>query len=119
MLIGAVVLVRSGSKILCIDCKKGRGIILPGGAVEPGESFHAAAKREFKEETGYVATRLQYVFGGPANPETYTYCFMHTGSLPDKTAEGDEKVIWATWEDMFASKFGAYYRVLADIVKDY
>jgi 8-oxo-dGTP pyrophosphatase MutT (NUDIX family) len=119
MILGAVVLIQSGSRILCIDCKKGRGHILPGGAIEKGEDFHTAAKRELKEETGYISNRLEFVFGGPSNTTTYTYCFAHRGSLPDQPAPGDEKVVWSTWDVMFDSEFGAYYRVLADIVKDY
>ncbi|MCF2239389.1 NUDIX hydrolase [Halobacterium salinarum] len=41
---------------------------LPAGSVEPGESLAAAARREFREETGYEpATIEQYATYEPAN----------------------------------------------------
>ena len=51
-----VVLVRQyrpGPQAMCLE--------LPGGLVDPGESWVEAAGRELREETGYEAGRLEYV----------------------------------------------------------
>ncbi|MBV8602825.1 MAG: NUDIX hydrolase [Candidatus Eremiobacteraeota bacterium] len=47
----------SGDAILVRQYKHGIGdevLELPGGAIDPGESAEAAARREFSEETGYT-----------------------------------------------------------------
>jgi ADP-ribose pyrophosphatase len=44
----------------------GRDVIeLPAGLVDPGESMENAARRELIEETGWSASRLQYLAEGP------------------------------------------------------
>jgi len=44
----------------------GRNVIeLPAGLVEPGESMEAAAQRELIEETGWSASRLEFLAEGP------------------------------------------------------
>ncbi|MBR1811529.1 MAG: 8-oxo-dGTP diphosphatase [Clostridia bacterium] len=49
-------LIEDGNKILLQDRvkKDWKGYTLPGGHVEPGESFVDAVIREMKEETGYT-----------------------------------------------------------------
>lgn len=52
-------LLRDGDRILLQDRVKDdwRGYALPGGHVEPGESFVDAVVREMKEETGLTVSR--------------------------------------------------------------
>jgi ADP-ribose pyrophosphatase len=48
---------------------------LPGGFVDPGESPEAAARREFKEETGYEAGSMHYL--GSFHKDTYMNSVWH------------------------------------------
>ncbi len=44
----------------------GREVVeLPAGLVDPGESMEEAAKRELIEETGWAASRLEFLAEGP------------------------------------------------------
>ncbi len=49
--------------------------VFPGGHCEEGESFEAAARREFREETGYDGAELQWVttFYHPSDDGTVTF----------------------------------------------
>ena len=49
--------------------------VFPGGHCEDGESFEAAARREFLEETGYACAELRWVttFFHPSDDGTMTF----------------------------------------------
>ena len=88
-------LIEDGSRILLQNrVKKGwRGYALPGGHVEPGESFVDAVVREMKEETGLtvIEPRLVGVKQFPIENGRYVVLLFKvtewTGSL-DSSEEG-------------------------------
>lgn len=118
MKIGCVNLVRWDEKIVAIECSKGRGVILPGGKLEPPETFKACARRELFEETGLLALSQKLVFQGPAYDGFWVMAFLTSiGQYrPKDSSEG--KVVLATWEELLDSEFESYYELLFDVVED-
>lgn len=62
-------------KILTVTNRRWGGFSVPGGKVDPGESFYTAAKREFLEETGCEARNLRALGA---------HTHMHLQSDPEK-----------------------------------
>lgn len=75
ILIGCITMIRHNDRIVAIQCKKGRGVIMPGGKWEPGETFLETAKRECFEETGLLAHNFKLIFQGMSEEGYYTYAF--------------------------------------------
>lgn len=96
-----------------IECCKGRGIILPGGKWEPGETFKQAAKRELYEEADLVATKMELVFSGIADDGWYVYTFLtevQTLSVGFESGEGFSLLV--NRAELLKSCYGAYYELL-------
>jgi ADP-ribose pyrophosphatase YjhB (NUDIX family) len=120
--IGCVALVEQGNSdwYVGIQCKKGRGIILPGGKYDSNidQTYHHTACRELREETGLVAEAkdLEYVWHGPDGFDHITFAFIvhkYSGKAIE-TPEGCP--VKACWNDLMQSKFGGWYAVLRDVI---
>jgi 8-oxo-dGTP pyrophosphatase MutT (NUDIX family) len=121
MLIGCTMFLEAEpNRILAIKCSKGRGIILPGGKWEEPESFHDTAMRECKEESGVDINWCKLIFGGFSVDGAYVYAFKglpkEWGQVWTKyeSKEGEKTI--ASWDQLFNSKFHAYYKVLKDAI---
>lgn len=103
-----------GEKVLVLrrsDEKKflpGR-VMAVGGKVEPGEDVFESARREFEEETGLRAGKLQfrgtYTYVGPGvhNPAGVVYLFTvenWEGIFREKVDDGT--LMWLTLEEIMA-----------------
>jgi 8-oxo-dGTP pyrophosphatase MutT (NUDIX family) len=121
--IGCIAVIPYQDAFLGIQCKKGRGIILPGGRYEPEKdaSYHATAVREAEEECGVLLSEafLKYITCQPDGGDFMTYAFYAelSAGTPRETAEGIPCV--ATWHNLIYQKspFSPYYRVLKDVMK--
>lgn len=112
MKISCISVIQKDGKLVAIECAKGRGIIFPGGNWERDETFEEAAARELEEETGLIAVRQSFIFGGATDDEKFTYAFLTEilEWVPTDLLKG--KVVLATWDELLRSKFCAYYSLV-------
>jgi ADP-ribose pyrophosphatase YjhB (NUDIX family) len=80
----SVVIVDTAGRVLLLERADTGGWGLPGGFMEPGESFEEAGIREVAEETGLHLTDLELlgVFSGP----DYYYQYPHGDEVHNVTA---------------------------------
>lgn len=125
---------RLSVKVAIIDCH-GRCLILrrshrckanagrwdlPGGKVEPGESFHEALLREIAEETG-LSVRLSGVLGA-SQSETpaarIAYLLMQAELLSGSVhlSEEHDEYIWASQEELQTTDLCPQFRLISDLL---
>jgi 8-oxo-dGTP pyrophosphatase MutT (NUDIX family) len=117
MIIGTAMLVRvKGRRILGLKCSKKRGIILPGGKVEKGETYRAAAIRECMEEAEVEVSHAKLVFQGISAKDNYCFTYEATKLIMDESVIGRDfgsgVVGLYAPEDFTDSKYAAYYDAL-------
>lgn len=97
----------------------GRALLeIPAGRLEPGEDPEAAALRELKEETGYVARRLRRlacVYASPGFCNERLFLFVADGLSPGASSpEDDEHIV----EAVPVTRAQAAHLVAAGAVED-
>lgn len=122
MIVGAVCVYENvQGQILGVRDHKGRGVILPGGKVEPDETYRQAAIRELHEETGMVAIDTTLVYQGISSPEceSYTYAFRvdKFDRLPPLGTDlGSGEVKLFPKAEFLQSKYKAFYELLFEVM---
>lgn len=97
----SIIVFKEGKVLLGKRAKDPRLIwSFPGGAVEPGEDAVSAAKRELLEETGLVASELQFVgyADSPISTQSWVTLVFKCNSFSGnpQVREPDKMVDW-TW----------------------
>lgn len=90
----SVLLFDSQERLLLLSRSDTGGWGLPGGFMEPGESFEAAGFREVKEETGLEIDSLT-LFGVFSGPE-YFYIYPNGDEVFNVTAAFTSNVVGST-----------------------
>lgn len=90
------------TKILMIKLSYKDGYALPGGGVDPGESFEDALKRELREELGLSNGEIQYLASSYAHKEAYStvhVVFQVKTSQKEFESSPEGKPEWMTFPE--------------------
>ena len=103
--------IKNGDDILVVKTKKGQ-IILPGGAVEIGETIEEALKRETREETGIeikvgdlFCTKECYLYNDLKDEAYQKICFYyHCKPESIELTDDEDEIVSPEWVDLAKQK---------------
>ncbi|WP_026697295.1 NUDIX hydrolase [Alkalicoccus chagannorensis] len=109
LLPGAAVIIYTPDEHVLLQRREEGTWGLPGGLMEPGESFRETVKRETEEETGLklpeddlhmfgTFTGERYYVEAPNGDPYYAVSAVYTAPVPDQPlTEGDEETLALAW----------------------
>ncbi len=103
----AVVVVYVGDRVVAVTRPEG-GFALPGGGVEPGESFAEAAARELHEETGLRVQSLESLF--VQRGERAVGAFLGRGPRGHLRSSDEGVALLVAPERLLRGPYGAFAR---------
>lgn len=92
-----------------VGLRSDRGITLPGGKLEPGETFRDCARREFKEETGMDTGSLSLMWHGLNDDGFYVYCYGTRIQTFTEFISNEGITVLCGVGDLLKSQFKSYY----------
>jgi 8-oxo-dGTP pyrophosphatase MutT (NUDIX family) len=119
----ALVVVRN-NKILVVNSRRWGGFSLPGGKLDPGETFEQAARRELLEETGCEAGELRPL-GALEHPPVADdpnrnnwLCMCYVAEIGDQEPRQNEEGTIPEWKTPHEVRTESLYHYLTGWILD-